>query len=91
MKKDIHPTYNPTLKAKCACGAEYEVGTTLSELNLEICADCHPFYTGNEKILDTAGRVEKFKMRRVAAEEAKKNAPKPKPKVKKKEEEEESK
>ncbi|MFH1402493.1 MAG: 50S ribosomal protein L31 [Patescibacteria group bacterium] len=63
MKKDIHPKYFPTTKAKCACGAEFEFGSTLEKIEVEICSACHPFYTGNEKMLDTAGRVEKFKSR----------------------------
>lgn len=67
MKKDIHPQYHIKARAKCACGAEFEVGSTLEEINVEVCSACHPFYTGNEKILDTAGRVEKFKQRRAAA------------------------
>ncbi len=66
MKKDIHPEYNK-IKVSCSCGAEYEVGTTLKELKVEICSACHPFFTGNEKTLDTAGRVDKFKKRMEAA------------------------
>ncbi|MCK4918683.1 MAG: 50S ribosomal protein L31 [Candidatus Pacebacteria bacterium] len=67
MKKDIHPEYFDNSKVKCACGADFEVGSTLKEINVEICSNCHPFYTGNEKVLDTAGRVEKFKARMKAA------------------------
>lgn len=67
MKKDIHPEYFLNTKAKCACGAEFEVGSTMKEIDVEICSACHPFYTGNEKVLDTAGRVEKFKARMKAA------------------------
>ena len=67
MKKDIHPTYYTQASATCACGATYTVGSTLPELHVEICAACHPFYTGNDKVLDTAGRVEKFKSRMAAA------------------------
>ncbi|MCK5286115.1 MAG: 50S ribosomal protein L31 [Candidatus Pacebacteria bacterium] len=66
MKKDIHPEYFENSKVKCACGADFEVGSTLKEINIEICSACHPFYTGNEKVLDTAGRVEKFKARMAA-------------------------
>ena len=61
MKKDIHPKYSLTTLATCACGAVYAVGSTMAEIRMEICSNCHPFYTGNEKIMDTAGRVEKFK------------------------------
>ena len=67
MKKEIHPKYNLKTKATCACGAVFLVGSTLPEINVEICSACHPFYTGNEKIMDTAGRVERFNKRRAAA------------------------
>ena len=63
MKKDIHPKYDMKARATCACGAVYEIGSTLSDIKMEICSACHPFYTGNEKIMDTAGRVERFKKR----------------------------
>jgi large subunit ribosomal protein L31 len=71
MKKDIHPKYDLKTKATCACGAVFEVGSTLPEIKMEICSQCHPFYTGNEKIMDTAGRVERFKKRAVATTKAK--------------------
>ena len=61
MKKDIHPKYFPDAKVSCACGAIFAVGSTKPELKVEICGNCHPFYTGAEKIVDTAGRVERFK------------------------------
>ena len=67
MKKAIHPAYYPESKAKCVCGAVFTVGSTQKELNLEICSQCHPFFTGNAKMMDTAGRVEKFKARKAAA------------------------
>ncbi len=63
MKKDIHPKYYPNAKVKCACGAVFEVGSTKDVIETEVCYKCHPFYTGKEKIIDTAGRVEKFKKR----------------------------
>ncbi len=72
MKKGIHPKYSDKTKATCACGAEFEVGSTLPEISVEICSQCHPFYTGNEKIMDTAGRVERFNKRRAASPKAKK-------------------
>ena len=72
MKKDIHPKYDLKTKATCACGAQFEVGSTMEEIRMEICSKCHPFYTGNEKIMDTSGRVERFKKRAVAAGKAKK-------------------
>lgn len=61
MKPDIHPTYYPKAKVKCACGHTFEVGSTKPEIFVEICSHCHPLYTGKEKIIDTAGRVERFK------------------------------
>ena len=67
MKKELHPTYFPQAKVVCSCGNHFTVGATKPELKVEICSKCHPFYTGNEKLLDTAGRVEKFKARRAAA------------------------
>ncbi|MDP3661669.1 MAG: 50S ribosomal protein L31 [bacterium] len=61
MKKEIHPKYYPEAKVSCACGAVFAVGSTEPTLQVEICGNCHPFYTGTEKIVDTAGRVERFK------------------------------
>ncbi|MFH1393197.1 MAG: 50S ribosomal protein L31 [Patescibacteria group bacterium] len=63
MKKDIHPKYYPKAKAKCACGNSFSIGSATPEINIEICSKCHPFYTGKDKIIDTAGRVERFKKR----------------------------
>ncbi len=63
MKKDIHPKYFPNAKVNCACGAVFEVGSTKDSIETEVCYKCHPFYTGKEKIIDTAGRVEKFRKR----------------------------
>lgn len=67
MKADIHPTYHSGAKVRCACGNSFSVGSTKEDIRVEICSACHPFYTGNEKIIDTAGRVEKFKARQAAA------------------------
>ncbi|MDO8548170.1 MAG: 50S ribosomal protein L31 [bacterium] len=67
MKTETHPTYFPQAKVTCACGRTFIVGSTQEKISVEICSACHPFYTGNDKILDTAGRVEKFKARRAAA------------------------
>ncbi len=61
MKTDIHPTYYPKAKVTCACGNAFTVGATKPEIEVEICSHCHPFYTGQEKIIDTAGRVERFR------------------------------
>jgi large subunit ribosomal protein L31 len=59
MKQDIHPKY---LKAtvKCACGNTFETESTVEEIKVAICSNCHPFYTGKQKLVDTAGRIEKF-------------------------------
>ena len=67
MKKDIHPKYYTKAKVECACGNVFEIGSTRESLNVEICYKCHPFYTGEEKLIDTAGRVEKFKERQSKA------------------------
>lgn len=67
MKPDIHPTYNKEARVTCACGNSFATGSTKDSIEIEICSACHPFYTGNEKIIDTAGRVERFKARRAAA------------------------
>lgn len=66
MKRDIHPTYYPEAKVICACGNTFNVGSTKAELHVEICSNCHPFYTGKQKLVDTAGRVEKFRARAAA-------------------------
>ena len=60
MKEAIHPDYQPTT-IKCACGATIETGSTKQNISVEICSNCHPFYTGKQKLVDTGGRVEKFK------------------------------
>ncbi len=62
MKKDIHPEYKK-MKIKCVCGNEIETGSIEENITVEICNKCHPFYTGNQKIMDTEGRVERFKKR----------------------------
>lgn len=62
MKADIHPEYNQ-IKASCACGHEFELGSVNKEMKVEICSACHPFFTGKQKLIDTAGRIEKFKKR----------------------------
>ncbi len=59
MKDKIHPKYY-TATVRCACGNEFEVGSTLKSIKVEICSKCHPFFTGKQKLVDTAGRVEKF-------------------------------
>jgi large subunit ribosomal protein L31 len=60
MKKETHPQYYPEAKVACACGNVFTVGSTREEVSVEICSACHPFYTGKQKLLDTAKRVDKF-------------------------------
>jgi len=59
MKKDIHPKYGKSI-ISCACGNSFETGSTKEKMKIEICSECHPFFTGKQKIVDTAGRVERF-------------------------------
>ena len=67
MKTGIHPKYYDKAKATCGCGKVFMIGATSPEIQVEICSNCHPFYTGKEKLIDTAGKVEKFKQRRATA------------------------
>ncbi|MHB1315825.1 MAG: 50S ribosomal protein L31 [Christensenellales bacterium] len=62
MKENIHPRYT-ACKVKCACGETFETGSTKPELKVDICSKCHPFYTGKQKLVDTGGRVDRFKKR----------------------------
>jgi large subunit ribosomal protein L31 len=63
MKADIHPNYNE-INVTCSCGNQFKTrSTTGKDMNIEVCAKCHPFYTGKQKIVDTAGRVEKFRQK----------------------------
>ncbi len=63
MKPDIHPDYH-SIKITCSCGHSIQTGSTLSEdIHVEVCSNCHPFYTGQQKIVDTGGRVERFRRR----------------------------
>ncbi|MDG4476540.1 50S ribosomal protein L31 [Thiovibrio frasassiensis] len=59
MKEGVHPEYNK-INALCACGNAVELGSVLSEIKVEICSACHPFFTGKQKLIDSAGRIEKF-------------------------------
>jgi len=61
MRKDIHPKYYKDAKITCSCGAVFKVGSTQKDLEIEICSQCHPFFTGKKKVVDTAGRVDRFK------------------------------
>lgn len=71
MKAKIHPTWYPEAKVKCACGNTFTVGATVPEITVEVCSACHPFYTGQMKFVDTAGRVEAFKKRTASASKGK--------------------
>ena len=62
MKPDIHPLY-ATAHVKCGCGNEFQTRSTRAEIHLDICSECHPFYTGKQKLIDTAGRVERFRQK----------------------------
>lgn len=62
MKKDLHPTL-VTCAVTCACGNSFEIKSENSELRIDICNECHPFFTGSERLVDAAGRIEKFKKR----------------------------
>jgi len=63
MKTDIHPTYFPKAKVTCACGQSFTIGSTVEHMNVEICSACHPFFTGKQKLMDSAGRVDRFRKR----------------------------
>lgn len=67
MKQAIHPDYMPTTVTCNGCGTTFETHSTVPAINVEICSSCHPFYTGKQKLLDTAGRVDKFNARRQQA------------------------
>lgn len=62
MKNGIHPKYYKTT-VRCACGNEFETGSTVEDIHIEICSQCHPFYTGKQKLVDSAGRIERFKQK----------------------------
>jgi large subunit ribosomal protein L31 len=69
MRADIHPKYYNEATVKCACGNTWKTGSTMPDIKVEICNKCHPFYTGKEKLVDTRGRVEKFRKRIAKARE----------------------
>ena len=74
MKTDIHPKYE-TVKIKCACGNEFETRSTLKgPISVEICSECHPFYTGKQKLIDTAGRVDRFRRKYAKVQDQQKEA-----------------
>jgi len=63
MKEKIHPKYNSDCKVSCSCGNNFVTGSTDKIIKVEVCSKCHPFFTGEQRIVDTAGRVERFKKR----------------------------
>jgi large subunit ribosomal protein L31 len=67
MKKDIHPKYNTECKVSCVCGNTFLSGSTAKEIKVELCSVCHPFYTGKQKLVDSARRVEKFEAKKLKA------------------------
>jgi large subunit ribosomal protein L31 len=69
MKTDIHPTYE-LVTVHCSCGNEFQTRSTKGDISVEICAECHPFYTGKQKLMDTGGRVERFRRRAAQAQAA---------------------
>ena len=71
MKKDIHPQYFETTVITCSCGNSFTTGSTMETIQVEVCSNCHPFFTGKQKFVDTARRVEKFQDRSKKADAAK--------------------
>jgi large subunit ribosomal protein L31 len=74
VKEKIHPNWFPEARVHCACGNTFTTGSTMKEIAVEICSACHPLFTGQQKLVDTAGRVDKFNQRAAAAEAKKKEA-----------------
>lgn len=72
MKTDLHPTYHAKATIRCSCGNEIAVGSTVESMTVEVCESCHPFYTGKQKLVDAAGRIDRFKKRLKNAAEAEK-------------------
>ena len=83
MKKEIHPKVNINTKVTCACGNTFETMSTLDEISVDICSNCHPFFTGQQKFIDTEGRIEKFQKKVELAKEKQKAAGKNKSKKEK--------
>lgn len=83
-KNDTHPKYNEQAIITCSCGAKFIVGSTKDGLETELCSKCHPFYTGQQKLVDTTGRVDKFKKKQEAAQKKQEAAQKKEPKKRKK-------
>jgi len=70
VKSAIHPTYYPEARVTCSCGNNWVTGSTKPEVQINICSQCHPFYTGEQRIVDTVGRVERFRVRLEARQKA---------------------
>lgn len=70
MKNGIHPNYHSNVAVTCSCGNKFTTGSTVEAIDTEICSNCHPFYTGKQKLLDTRGNVERFKKRAEAGAKA---------------------
>ena len=77
MKDGVHPAYHEKARVTCSCGAAFTVGSTKPAIEVEICSKCHPFFTGQEKMLDVAGRIDKFKARQAKAASTVKAVKKP--------------
>lgn len=71
MKDQIHPQYHTEAKVVCACGNTFTTGSTLAEMHVEICSNCHPFYTGKQNLIDTAGTIDKFRKKSTKSAEIK--------------------
>jgi large subunit ribosomal protein L31 len=63
MKSTLHPVYHDAIEVSCSCGHTFTTGSTVEKITVEVCSNCHPFYTGKQKLVDAAGRVDKFKRR----------------------------
>lgn len=83
MKTGIHPQYYPEAKFRCACGKAWVGGATVPEISVEICSNCHPFYTGKEKLVDTRGRIEKIQRKMAKSRQMKETQAQKKPRAKK--------
>lgn len=68
MKANIHPKYYPEAQVKCACGNHFKTGATVPEISVEVCSNCHPYFTGKQRFIDAEGRVDKFNAKVKAAE-----------------------
>ena len=75
VKKNIHPVYYDSVTVTCSCGRSFTVGSTEDKLSVEVCSKCHPFYTGKQKLVDVAGRIDKFKKRLQEAEKVEQDKP----------------